>query len=104
LSNLCRCSSACRLNTLLFIINKGEPMRPLEKRLTRKEAAKFLTTNGYPCSFETLASKASRGGGPAFIIFGRHALYSEQDLLAWAESRVQHRGGQPAPASHQQAA
>jgi hypothetical protein len=79
-------------------------MYNLEKRLTRKDAVAFLVRNGFPISFDTLASKGCRGGGPAFIIFGRHALYSKQDLLAWAQSRVQHRGGQPAPASHQQAA
>jgi hypothetical protein len=80
-------------------------MNNLETRLTRKDAAKFLTDHGYPVTAETLAAKASRGGGPEFVVFGHTSFYWEADLLSWAESRVQRRGGQPAqPPRQKQAA
>jgi hypothetical protein len=57
-------------------------------RLTRVAAAEALTTAGFPVSSATLATKATRGGGPPFRRFGRVPLYRWGDLLAWAESRL----------------
>jgi hypothetical protein len=57
-------------------------------RLTRVAAAEALTTAGFPVSSATLATKATRGGGPPFQRFGRVPLYRWGDLLAWAESRL----------------
>ena len=59
-----------------------------ERRLSRKEAAKFLTDLGYWTARATLAKLACIGGGPPFESFGRHALYREADLLAWAQGRT----------------
>jgi hypothetical protein len=42
---------------------------------------------------------ATRGGGPRYRIFGHGVDYSWADLLAWAEARVQYRGGDPAKAA-----
>ena len=55
--------------------------------LTRFDAAQALTDAGYPTSAATLATKASRGGGPAYRLYGRKPLYRCADLMAWAEGR-----------------
>jgi hypothetical protein len=39
--------------------------------LRRKQAAEALTAAGFPTSAATLATKASRGGGPTYRLFGR---------------------------------
>jgi hypothetical protein len=57
-------------------------------RLTRVAAADALTTAGFPVSPATLATKATRGGGPPFQRFGRVPLYRWDDLLDWAQSRL----------------
>lgn len=57
------------------------------RRLRRREAAKFLTDEGYPVAPGTLAKLASIGGGPEFESFGRLPLYRPDNLLAWAQSR-----------------
>ena len=57
------------------------------RRLRRREAAKFLTNEGYPVAPSTLAKLASIGGGPEFESFGRLPLYRPDALLFWAKSR-----------------
>lgn len=54
--------------------------------LTREKLAEALTAAGYPISRATLATKATRGGGPPFAVFNRRTLYRWGDALAWAES------------------
>ena len=56
--------------------------------LRRKQAAEALTAAGFPTSAATLATKASRGGGPTYRLFGRLPLYRWADALAWAEGRL----------------
>jgi hypothetical protein len=56
--------------------------------LTREAAAAALTAAGFPTSRATLATKASRGGGPAYRKFGYKPLYRWGDLIHWAESRL----------------
>jgi hypothetical protein len=56
--------------------------------LTRRDAAAALTAAGYPVARATLATRASRGGGPPFRRFGRVPLYRWGDLLDWAEGRL----------------
>jgi hypothetical protein len=56
--------------------------------LTRDATAIALTEAGYPTSAKTLATKASRGGGPRFHRFGPRVLYRWRDALVWAESRL----------------
>jgi len=60
---------------------------PINRFLTRAEAARFLQERGFPVAARTLATLVSRGGGPAYRRFGQRALYRTEDLLAWAESR-----------------
>jgi hypothetical protein len=54
--------------------------------LTRKPLAASLTEKGYPVRPATLATKATRGGGPPYRLFGRKPLYRWGDALAWAQS------------------
>lgn len=54
--------------------------------LTRTQAAAALTAAGYPTAPATLATKASRGGGPLYRTFSGRALYRRADLMSWAES------------------
>ena len=56
--------------------------------LTRRAAAAALTAAGYPVARATLATLASRGGGPVFRRWGRVPLYHWADLTAWAQERL----------------
>jgi hypothetical protein len=57
-------------------------LNEIERRLSRKEAAHFLTDLGYRTAPATLAKLACLGGGPVFRSFGRKPLYRAADLLA----------------------
>ena len=52
-----------------------------ETLLRRRPSADGLTEAGYPISEKTLATMASRGGGPPFHLFGRYSLYWWGDLI-----------------------
>ena len=54
----------------------------------RKEAADYLTGRGFKTSWRTLQKLASVGGGPAYQIFGSRALYTEENLDAYAEDKL----------------
>jgi hypothetical protein len=56
--------------------------------LTRDQAAAALTAAGFPVKATTLATKATRGGGPPFQRFGSRPLYKWADALRWAQSRL----------------
>jgi hypothetical protein len=56
--------------------------------LQRAPIAAALTAAGYPVSPKTLATKATRGGGPPYRLFGRRALYRWGDALAWAQDQL----------------
>jgi len=56
--------------------------------LQRVPTAAALTAAGYPVSPKTLATKATRGGGPPYRLFGRRALYRWGDALAWAQDQL----------------
>jgi hypothetical protein len=58
----------------------------LDALLNRAAAAAALTEAGYPVAKATLATRATRGGGPAYRLFGRKPLYRWGDLLAWAQN------------------
>jgi hypothetical protein len=61
---------------------------PPNTLLTRPAAAQFLTEQGFPTTPSTLATKATRGGGPEYECFGRRPLYRPSKLLEWARSRL----------------
>ncbi len=56
--------------------------------LTRRDAAAALRAAGFPVAEKTLATKATRGGGPPYSLFSGRALYRWGDALAWAQSRM----------------
>jgi hypothetical protein len=60
----------------------------VEALLTRDGAAAALTEAGYPIKPKTLATKATRGGGPPYRTFGPRVLYRWGDVLNWAKSRL----------------
>jgi hypothetical protein len=59
-----------------------------DARLTRAAVAKALTEFGLPTAKGTLATMASRGGGPPFRKYGRMPIYAWGTTLAWAEARL----------------
>lgn len=60
----------------------------LDAMLTRDVTAAALTASGFPVSGATLATKATRGGGPTYRLFGRRPLYRWGDALDWARARL----------------
>lgn len=56
--------------------------------LTRDQIAASLTEAGFPVKPKTLATKASRGGGPPYRLFGARPLYRWGDALDWAKNRL----------------
>ena len=58
--------------------------------LTRERLAHALTQAGYPVKPKTLATKATRGGGPPYQLWGTRALYRWCDALVWAQARLSH--------------
>jgi hypothetical protein len=57
-----------------------------EALLTRDQTAEALTAAGFPVKPKTLATKATRGGGPPFRKWSGRPLYRWGDSLAWAQS------------------
>jgi hypothetical protein len=63
------------------------PVDP-ETRFTRRNGAAALTEAGFPTAPATLATLASRGGGPVYRRYGSRVVYRWGDLLDWAGSRL----------------
>jgi hypothetical protein len=87
---------------------------PADARLSRKQIAQALTDCGFPTSEKTLATKASRGGGPAYSLWGKVAVYAWGDAIDWvlaelgksarnASEHKSHRAAQGGKASHEEA-
>lgn len=60
----------------------------LDALLTRTQTAAALRTMGFPVADKSLATRASRGGGPPYRRFGARVLYRWGDALDWARSRL----------------
>jgi hypothetical protein len=56
--------------------------------LSRKETAAALTAAGFKTAEATLATLASRGGGPPVKKYGKYPVYRLADALAWARGRT----------------
>lgn len=56
--------------------------------LRRDKAAEYLQANWGFGAVDTLATLATRGGGPRFRKLGRFPVYTEADLDDWARSRL----------------
>lgn len=74
------------------------------KMLRRHELAAALSAHGFKIAPGTLATKATRGGGPPYRSFGRTPLYRWEDALAWAESRLSAPRRSTSQADYQSAA
>ena len=60
----------------------------LDARFDRATTAEKLTAAGFPITISTLATMATRGGGPIFSKFGSKPLYRWGDALDWARGRL----------------
>ncbi len=69
-------------------VGRAEPNLAEDALLTRADVASALTESGFPVSAATLATKAVRGGGPPYQLFGRKPLYRWSAALEWARSRL----------------
>lgn len=58
------------------------------KFLERTEAAAYLTARGLRVSKLTLGKYATTGGGPTYQRFGLRAVYTRQNLDAWADAKL----------------
>ena len=68
---------------------EGRDMTTLiERYRNRREAAEYLTSKGLRTSWRTLQKLATVGGGPRYRIFGRIAVYTDEDLDAYATSKL----------------
>jgi hypothetical protein len=56
--------------------------------LTRGAVAAALTEAGFPTAPATLATKATRGGGPPYRKWATRPLYPWGEALAWARDRL----------------
>jgi hypothetical protein len=62
--------------------------RDVDVLLTRDQTAAALAAAGFPVKSKTLSTKATRGGGPPYQLFGTRVLYRWVDALKWAEGRL----------------
>src|SRR6516165_9193314 len=69
---------------MVFFMIPNEP----DAFVTRKNGAAALKEAGYPVAEATLASQATRGGGPPYRKFGQRVLYRWGDMLEWALSKL----------------
>ena len=66
--------------------------------LRRSPFAQALTEAGFPIKPSTLATKATRGGGPPYELWGRIPLYRWGPGLKWARAELRHpRATRPKP-------
>jgi len=65
--------------------------------LSRESLAAALKERGFTIESSTLATMATRGGGPPYKMFGRRARYHWGRGLKWAENRLSapRRKGKP---------
>jgi hypothetical protein len=70
-------------------VRKAQNMTARPAYLRRAQAAEYVRQRwGLPCSHGYLHKLASVGGGPIFHRAGKCPLYLEDDLDAWARSRI----------------
>lgn len=78
----------------------------LDTNLSRVQTADALTACGYVTSASTLATMATRGGGPPFYKWGPRTVYRWGAVLEWAQNRRSQprRSSSEADAQHANAA
>jgi hypothetical protein len=65
----------------------GVPTSPAA-RLSRRATAEALTKIGFPLTYSSLCTLATKGQGPLFDRFGPHAIHEWGDAVAWAQARA----------------
>ncbi len=61
----------------------------MEKQfLSREEAAQYLSERGLITAKGTLQKWVTTGGGPVYRRFGKRAVYTVDDLEAWAATKL----------------
>lgn len=65
---------------------------PPDKRLNTKQLAAAFTDEGLPTSPATLNTKACRGDGPPYQLYGRIRIYTWGLAVAWVNAKL----GEPA--------
>lgn len=56
--------------------------------LDRTQAAEYLTQRGFKITKNTLQKYATTGGGPVYQRFGPRAVYTTENLDAWAFAKL----------------
>lgn len=57
------------------------------RKYSREEAARFLRANGLRTTAASLATMATRGGGPPYFKIGKQCFYWQVGLEMWVEQR-----------------
>jgi hypothetical protein len=57
------------------------------RKYSREEAARLLRANGLRTTAASLATMATRGGGPPYFKIGKHCFYLQIDLEIWLAKR-----------------
>ena len=57
------------------------------RKFSRADAARFLQANHQRTTAASLATMATRGGGPPYFKIGKHCFYWQIDLEMWVEQR-----------------
>lgn len=57
------------------------------RKYSRDGAAQFLQAHGLRTTAASLATMATRGGGPPFFKIGKYAFYWQLDLEEWMKQR-----------------
>jgi hypothetical protein len=65
---------------------------PPDEHLNSKQLAAALTALGLPTSSATLNTKACRGDGPPYQLYGRCRVYTWGRVVAWVNAKL----GEPA--------
>jgi hypothetical protein len=66
------------------VLPQAASLIPLDALQTRVATSASLEAIGLKVSSKTLATKATRGGGPPYRLFSGRALYRWGDVLEWA--------------------
>jgi hypothetical protein len=61
---------------------------PPKKMLSRDEASTYLSEMGMPVTKGTLATWASAGQGPPYLILRKRAVYFPKDLDDWVDTQL----------------
>jgi hypothetical protein len=65
----------------------GDVPVPTSRRFDTRQAADYLTGEGYKTAPATLSKFRCIGGGPEFELWGRTPIYTGSNLLNWARAR-----------------